>query len=407
MSYKEFIKSTKKHSFDNSNFIEVQPLFTKGKEQYVDIEKAKDYVSAIKSHTIENLDIYLKEFEANFNKNGGKILWADTTQDATKEIIKILKIFEIKSIVKSKSELIDEIELIPHFRKENIEVFESFVSENTKFEIDELLKIKQQIVNSEAGISEVDFLISDIGGISISENEGNIFLSSSASKIHIFVSTIEKIIPSITDYEYFTNLFSAFSTGQKITAYNTIITSQQKIGEIDGSERIYLVLLNNGRTKLLNTEQQYKALNCIKCDSCSMVCPIQKIIGNKIDFNPVEAVKLPHLKTIKQYGYLSYLCTNCGACDKICPMKIPINNLLIKNRIDFSNKKILPKLDYLTNDFKNFSLQKRNRLDVINGFFKNILLNILYKNYWGKHKKTPKFYKNSFSNLYKNNNKFY
>lgn len=408
-SYNEFIKNSEIIPLLKKENKSLYHNFEKGKKQFSDIEQAREMVSDIKSHTIENLDFYLNQFEENFTKNGGKILWADSQQDAIKEINKILKIFEIKQLAKSKSTILDEIELSQNIDNKELKLIETFVELNN--ENSDSNQIKQQILKSDAGISGVNFLISDIGGIALTENEGNILLSSTATKIQIYVSTIKKIIPSISDFGHFASILSSFSSGQKISAFNSIITSPRKIGDLDGPERIYLVLINNNRTDLLNTQEQYNALKCIQCGSCSSHCSVFKTIGkemyNSSHSEPIASVILPHIKTKKQYGHLSFACTLCGICYQTCPVKIKLDRAIIQNRIEFSEEKILPKKEKLKIDFNNFFVAKRDRIDALGGFYKNVLLSLFAKNRFGKHKTNPRFYKHSFSYLFKNNKRFY
>jgi L-lactate dehydrogenase complex protein LldF len=140
--------------------------------------------------------------------------------------------------------------------------------------------LREKYVQAEIGVTGANFIISDIGGIAVTENEGNARLSCSFPKTHIVIVGIEKMIPSITDLGLFWPLLSTFGTGQKITVYNTIVTGPKQENEKDGPEEMYVILLDNGRTNILQNPKQRESLYCIRCGACLNACPIYKILAD-------------------------------------------------------------------------------------------------------------------------------
>ena len=290
-----------------------------GKKQFTDLEVAKQRASALKTKVIENLDKYLLEFESNFIKRGGKVIWARDAQEATDEVTKILKRYNTKTVVKSKSMVTEEIHLNKALEKAGIESLETDLGEVivqlrneppyhivtpamhlskedvaktfhemkgtpidfTPEQITGYVResLREKYLTAEAGITGGNFLIADIGAVALTENEGNAWLSMAFPKVHIAIVGIEKLIPSITDMELFWSLLATHGTGQTLTVYNSIISGPRQANETDGPEEMYVVLLDNGRTNLLDQPEQRRALNCIRCGACLNGCPIYQGVG--------------------------------------------------------------------------------------------------------------------------------
>ena len=308
----QFQTTTEEKSFDAAhrkkikfNIGKYDAAVERGLPQFSNLEAARKKAHLIKWKTIENLDRYLLEFESNFIRKGGKVIWANSIEEAQKEIHAILKKHQTKMLVKSKSMACEEIELNEFLAEHQIESIETDLGEyivqllgqkpyhivtpamhlskediaklfNEKFgtPIDaspEALTIKarellrEKYTQAGAGITGANFLIADTGSIAITENEGNARLSTTFPKVHIAVVGIEKIIPSIKDLDLFWPLLSTRGTGQQMTVYNSIINGPKKLGESDGPEEMYVVLLDNGRSNLLAQKDQRQSLYCIRC----------------------------------------------------------------------------------------------------------------------------------------------
>ncbi|MGB4832822.1 MAG: LutB/LldF family L-lactate oxidation iron-sulfur protein, partial [Chitinophagales bacterium] len=348
----------------------------KGKKQYADLEYVRKKAKNIKWKVMENLDKYLIEFETNFTANGGKVIWANDEKEAQQEILKILQKKEARMVVKAKSMATEEIHLNEFLGEHNIESVETDLGEyiqqldgeapyhivtpamhKSKDDVAKLFNeklgtdlnltaqeltlvarknLRQKYVQADVGFSGANFILPDIGGIAVTENEGNGRLSTSFPKTHIVVVGIEKMLTSVNDLNLFWPLLSTFGTGQKVTVYNTIFTGPKKEVESDGPEEMYVVLLDNGRSKLLAEERQREALYCIRCGSCLNACPVYKNIGGHTYgttySGPIGSIISPHFKGMDEFKHLSNASSLCGNCTEVCPMNIELHSLLLYNR---------------------------------------------------------------------------
>jgi len=449
---KQFLKDTAKISFDENhrkiidfNISRYEKAVAKGKKQYINLDLAKDRAARIKRNVVNDLEYYLKEFEMNFSKNGGQIIWAENAADANKAIKNIAKLHNVKNVVKSKSMITEEIELNQHLEDVGIESLETDLGEyivqiagekpyhivtpamhkskediaalyhekfNTPkdFTPEELThytrkKLRKKFTHADMGITGGNFLIADKGLIALTENEGNGVLSVSFPKVHVAIVGIEKIIPSIKDLDLFWSLLSTHGTGQKITVYNSLIGGPKKDGEIDGPEHQYLILLDNGRTDLLATEHQKVALSCIRCGACLNVCPVYKTIGGHAYgttySGPIGAVITPHMSGIEEYNHLSFASTLCGRCTEECPVNIPLHELLLYNRRDAVKQGKTEKSFAMVMKAYKIVLKKRWILETFSPGMKNFGVGMVFKGAWGNKKSLPKF-KKSFASRWKN-----
>ena len=277
----KFLADAEKRSFDpehrrrlDFNIGRYDEQVIKGKQQFSELEIARRRAAMRKHKVLNNLDRYLIEFESNFEKHGGKVIWASTEKDAQKEILAIIKKADAHLIVKQKTMLSEELEINELLQKHKREVVETDLGEfivqvagekpyhiltpamhkskedvaelfNKKFGtplqstpediarfVRELLRIK--FIHADVGITGGNFLVADIGALVLTENEGNGLLSYAFPKIHIAIVGIEKIIPSMDDLDLFIPLLATYGTGQKITAYNNLIFGPKLNNEPDG-----------------------------------------------------------------------------------------------------------------------------------------------------------------------------
>jgi L-lactate dehydrogenase complex protein LldF len=454
--YQRFLKESAKKAFDlehrykiNYNIGKYNEAVLKGKKQFRDIELARKRAAFLKHRIINNLEKYLIEFAANFEKNGGKIIWAQDTDEATHEILAILHKNNAKQVVKSKSMTTEEIELNEVLEQNNIEIVETDLGEyivqiagekpyhivtpamhKSRDDIAQLFhekfntpresspeeltnyvreKLRKKFVNADIGITGGNFLIADIGAVCITENEGNGLMSTAFPKIHIAVVGIEKLIPSLKDLDLFWPLLASYGTGQYITVYNSIFTGPRKEGETDGPEEMYLVLLENNRSEILKHEKQRNALTCIRCGACLNACPVYKNIGghtyNNTYSGPIGSVISPHLKGMQDYKHLSFASSLCGSCTEVCPVKIPLHEMLLDNRnesVKLGYSKLGEKISISS---MNTFLSKRKRMDMFSPKLKNIGMQLIFKNAWGSRRELPKFAKKSFRDMWMERNK--
>ena len=452
----QFLAESELKSFDldhrkilKFNISRYDNAVAKGKAQYRDLNLAKDRAARIKRLVVNNLEKYLMEFESNFLKNGGQIIWAQDADEAIKEILELIKKHQVKKVVKSKSMATEEIELNKHLQAFGVESLETDLGEyivqmadekpyhivtpamhkskediaklyHEKFDTPEDYtpqqlteftrhKLRQKFVEADMGITGGNFLIADIGGLALTENEGNAVLSMSMPKVHVAVVGLEKIIPSFRDLDLFWSLLSTHGTGQKATVYNSVITGPRAEGETDGPEHMYLVLLDNGRTNLLAQEHQKEALSCIRCGACLNVCPVYKNIGghtyNAVYSGPIGSVIMPHLQGFENYNHLSFASTLCGRCTEECPVNIPIHEMLLYNRRDAVKKGHTDKSFNMIMKAYKVAMKKRWIIETFPPAIKNFGMKLVFKKTWGPRRKLPEF-KESFSSRWKKMHKF-
>lgn len=367
------LEHRRKVNFNISKYDATVPL---GKQQFSNVHLARERAKNVKWRAIEMLDVYLEEFEANLMKRGGKVIWAEDAKQALEEIGKICEEKHCKTIVKSKSMVTEEIHLNDFLEKKGIESVETDLGEyiqqldgeppyhivtpamhKSKEDVAKLFynklhtapnltpseltlvareKLRTKYVEAEIGITGANFIIADIGGIAVTENEGNARLCCAYPKTHIAIVGIEKIIPSINDLGLFWPLLATYGTGQQVTVYNTIVSGPRQPGETDGPEEMYVILLDNGRTNILANEKTRESLYCIRCGACLNACPVYKNIGGHAYgttySGPIGAVITPHLKKIDEWKHLSYASSLCGNCTEVCAVKINLHELLLENR---------------------------------------------------------------------------
>ena len=449
---KSFIKRSEIKAFDtdhrrklNFNIGKYKETVDKGLLQYQDLETARKKAKNIKWKAIANLDKYLLEFEKNFTGNGGKVIWAVDAAHAIEEIIKIIRDKNAKSVVKSKSMATEEIELNHNLEKHNIEVFETDLGEyiqqlsgekpyhivtpamhKSKEDVAKLFHeklgtpedatpqdltmaaratLREKYTTSDIGVTGANFLIADTGGIAITENEGNARLTIAYPKIHIAIVGIEKMIPSINDLNLFWPLLSTFGTGQNVTVYNTILTGPRKDNEVDGPDEMYVILLDNGRSKLMAQPEQREALYCIRCGACLNACPVYKNIGGHAYettySGPIGSIITPHLKEMQNYKHLSFASSLCGNCTEVCPVHINLHNLLLYNRRDTVEQKMTTRSDRFTWYLWRKAMLNRKLMNSSGAGAKNLVVRMLFGGIWGKRKEIPKFPKKSFNQQWK------
>jgi L-lactate dehydrogenase complex protein LldF len=262
-------------------------------------------------------------------------------------------------------------------------------------------------VQAEVGITGANFIVADIGGIAITENEGNARLSCSMPKTHIVIAGIEKVIPSMTDLGLFWPLLATYGTGQRVTVYNTIITGPKQAGETDGPDDMYVILLDNGRTNILANEKQRESLYCIRCGACLNACPVYKNIGGHTYATaysgPIGSVITPHLKDLGEWKHLSYASSLCGNCTEVCAVKINLHELLLENRHEAVEEGHSPFAERMAWKMWKQGMLRRKWMNMAGGGTKNWIVNTLVKG-WSVHRGKMEFPKKSFNQLWKEKN---
>lgn len=352
----------------------LEQSFAKGKVNYRNLDLEKQRAYTLRNKSMLNLEKLLVDFETHFVENGGKVLWARNADDALTMIFDLITKEKANAITRSNSNVLDEIELNGFLARKNIQVVETQVArfiehtagkrsyhpvapsihlskeennailtENFKLKPDSSAKQMVNFVRHRVGVESnavpicitgANFLLSDVGGVVFTENEGNILKVSSQAKIHIVVAGIGKVIPNMDDLGVLLPLLSLHATGQSMAACNSITFGPVKQGF--GPEQMYVILLDNNRSELLRREDQRKVMSCIHCGACVSVCPIYKHIGGHAygtkHIGPVGTVMTPLMEGLEEYNHLNSACSLCGKCTDICPVKIPLDDLVIANR---------------------------------------------------------------------------
>lgn len=415
-----------------------------GKVQYSHLEYARKKAKNLKWKAIESLDKNLEAFEKKFTERGGKVIWAEDADDALRAIAAIVEQSKAKSVVKSKSMVTEELHLNAFLEKLGVSSIETDLGEyiqqldgeppyhivtpamhKSKEDIADLFakklgtapnlspteltliareKLRSEFLTADIGITGANFIVADSGAIALTENEGNIRLTTSLPKIHIAIVGIEKVIPSLKDLSHFWPLLATFGTGQKLTVYNSVFFGPKSGGEMDGPEEMYVILLDNGRTKLLRKEVR-ESMYCIRCGSCLNACPVYKNIGghsyDTTYSGPIGAVITPHLKSMSEYGHLSFASSLCGNCTEVCPIKINIHNMLLENRAIYVDEGYAPMKEKMSWKAFQTGVSYKLLMNLPSQGMKNKAFEKMFAPLWGSHRAPLVFPKKTFAKMWK------
>jgi len=442
-----FLKKSEEIAFDlkhrsiiKFNMSKYDAAVDRGMKRYSNLDLAKTRASYVKSQAINHLHDYLLQFEKNITSNGASVIWAENTDEAIAAVKKIMIENKSKTVVKSKSMTTEEIDLNDHLEEIGVESLETDLGEyivqlagekpyhivtpcmhKSRHDIAELFtekfntpegsepeyltawvrqKLRTKFTTADVGITGANFLVADVGGICLTENEGNALMSVSFPKIHIVITGIEKVIPRMQDLGLMWPILAAHGTGQQISVYNSLITGPKRSSEVDGPEKMIVILLDNKRSELYQNDDQYSVLKCIRCGACLNACPIYRNIGgytyDATYSGPIGSVITPFFKGLKEYNHLSSACSVCGKCTEVCPVKIPLHHMLLINRRDAVRAGAGGFIWNSGMKAFEFAFSKRKRLDLFNGKTKNTL-SLLGANMLGDKKKMPNLADQSFS----------
>jgi L-lactate dehydrogenase complex protein LldF len=337
-----------------------------------DSDKLRDHAKHIKEHTLAHLDQYLEQLESSIQKLGGHVHWADTAEDAQRIIVDIARQTGSQRIVKSKSMTSEEVHLNPALEAAGLEVTETDYGEfiiqltgerpshmvapavhHTRESIARVLTenlkepqpdeprllaqtgrrvLREKFRAADMGISGVNFAVAETGTVALITNEGNGRLTTTCPRVHVALMGMEKVIPRLADLPVFLKLLARAATGQTLSVYTTVITGPRRPGEIDGPEEFHLVILDNGRSKVLATPFR-ESLQCIRCGACQNACPVYRRIGGHayggVYVGPIGSILTPLYDSVALNPHLPHASSLCGACLTACPVKINIPHMLI------------------------------------------------------------------------------
>lgn len=335
-------------------------------------QAASDY----RLHTLDNLDHYLELFEEKFTLAGGNLYWAKDAQEARTIVLDIAKSHDAHLAVKVKSMATEEIDLNQELTSNGIEIFETDLGEFiiqlagtgpshiivpavhlSKEDIANLFKdklgidapndplvltkiaretLRSKFLTADIGISGANFLVAETGTIVLVTNEGNGRMCTTIPDVHIAVVGIDKVIPDWESLSVLLQLLARSATGQKLSTYTSFITGPRQNPEEHGPRELHLVLLDNGRSRLLSDPQGREVLKCIRCGCCLNVCPVYQSVGGYaygwFISGPIGSIFTPQILGTKIAGQLPFASSLCGACNDVCPVKIPITKILLHLR---------------------------------------------------------------------------
>jgi L-lactate dehydrogenase complex protein LldF len=424
----------------NYNIGKYNAVVPLGKKQFSDLEFARKTAKNIKWKALETLDVQLETFERQIIAKGGKVIWAADTAQACEAILKICRDRDCKTLVKSKSMVTEEIHLNDFLQQHNIESVETDLGEyiqqldneppyhivtpamhKSKEDVARVFhehlqtpldltpeqltlvareKLRKKYRDAEVGVTGANFIIADTGSIAVTENEGNARLSASWPKTHIVIAGIEKVIPSIHDLSLFWPLLSTFGTGQQITVYNSIISGPRQQNEADGPDEMFVILLDNGRTQVMQDPVSRESLYCIRCGACLNACPVYKNIGGHAYgttySGPIGSVITPNLKELEEWNHLSHASSLCGNCTEVCAVKINLHELLLHNRhetVRTGKGSVMEKFAWTA---WQSGMLHRKMMNVGNHRLKNWMVNRMFRG-WTAHRADLKFPEKSFN----------
>jgi len=343
-----------------------------------DFDLWREQARCVKQHTLENLDHYIERMEANLGAHGGQLVYARDGGEAAEFLVRLAKQKRARLLVKSKSMTAEEIGLRERLEDEALEVAETDLGEflvqmarqrpyhitapalhMTRHDVADLLSAKrgverevepekqtmiarralrQRFLTADIGVTGANFLVAESGAVVIVENEGNVRLTSSCPRIQVVVAGVEKLIPRSSDLVTFLKLLGRSANGQALTAYTSVLAGPRRPEEVDGPDEFYLVLVDNGRTRILADRSKRESLSCIRCGACLNHCPVYRTIGGhsypRVYSGPIGAIITPQFHGTAEAPWLPFASSLCGACSEVCPVRIDIPRILLELRAE-------------------------------------------------------------------------
>jgi L-lactate dehydrogenase complex protein LldF len=341
-----------------------------------DFEATRTAAAAIRQRALDDLDVWLEMFEKNATARGATVLWAETPAEINAHVLDIARLHDVAKIIKSKSMVSEESALDraieaaglkvvetdlgeyilqindyeppshligPALHKSKEEVADLFAKVHAtprKVEINELCLeargvLRQHYLTADMGISGGNFFVAETGSVVLVTNEGNATLTTTLPRVHVAISGIEKIVPTLEDVATLMRLLPRSATGQSISNYVDILTGPKGPGEFHGAEHMYFILVDAGRSGVLGGELR-EALRCIRCGACMNHCPVYQNIGGHsygwVYPGPIGSILTPSYIGLENAPDLPQASTLCNQCGVVCPVKIPLPDLQRKLR---------------------------------------------------------------------------
>ncbi len=345
-------------------------------DDFVAMEATRDRGRQIRLHTLANLHHYLDRFADSVERAGGQVLWAADAAEANRMIGRLVGDDRNKLVIKSKSMVTEELELLPYLEGQGHTVVETDLGEFivqiagdhpshiiapvmhlTRQDVGALFQeqlgmpytddpstltqmarrhLRRYFLTADVGISGVNMGIADTGSIITITNEGNGWLTTAAPRMHIAVMGMERLVPTFADAATIVEILARSATGQRLSVYTNVVTGPRRAGDPDGPDELVVVIVDNGRSRVLRSEAA-EILACIRCGACLNVCPVFRAVGGhaygQVYAGPVGAVLAPGMADFQEWADLPYASSLCGACREVCPVRIDIPKLLVDQRV--------------------------------------------------------------------------
>ncbi len=350
-----------------------------------EFEALRDQARDVKNHVLENLDHYLERFDSAVTAAGGHVHWARDAEEARNIILGICERVQARTITKGKSMVSEEVNLNAALEARGYTVVETDLGEyiiqlakeppshiiapaihKTKEQVSDLfeaahggprkttvadlvtearLVLRDKYFKADVGITGGNYLVAETGSSIIVTNEGNGDLTQTLAKVHIVTSGIERIVPTLEDVSLFLRILARSATGQETETYTTLSTGPRRPGDVDGPEEFHVVLVDNGRSKMLGGKFQ-DMLRCIRCGACMNHCPVYGAVGGHaygwVYPGPMGSVLTPLFVGLDATYDLPNACTLNGRCQSVCPVRIPLPELLRELRHQQHQRGISP-----------------------------------------------------------------
>ncbi len=427
------------------------PLFEAVSEHYEkNAEDAKNYFSRYhslkeriafyKNKVMADLPNYLISLESNLSAAGVKVLYAERAEDVVREIRNIVE--PSRKIFMSKNDCLDQMgiarllkgekmnlrqirpgnfpysilpetsgKVVRRWQEElNLEGLGEDADKGKNIGTEQVIalnkkKLLNEMFSGSVALTGADFLVCDPGCVVLVENDGTQTLPVSFCKTHIVVAGIDSLIPSLNELEYFSCMLSSHAHGQPYAWNQLLLRGPRRQGEVDGPDEFYLILVDDGRTRILKKKHRRSIFNCIRCQACTALCPVFKYV-NSFDgmplVGPLNCVADPIKNGFKESGFLAFACTLCGKCSEVCPSGINFQELILFNR-----KEAVESNAVFSIERKQMKVLKRMLLKTgaLQSPYNRFMLKLHFKKQFGQQREFPDFSQKSFRLLWTEKNK--
>jgi L-lactate dehydrogenase complex protein LldF len=351
-----------------------------------DFEATRDAGRDIRQRVLDDLDTWLVLFEESAKRRGATVLWAETPDDVNALVLEIARRHGVRKIIKSKSMVSEESALDHAIEAGGLTVVETDLGEyilqindyeppshiigpalhKSKEEVAELFHrkhgtpkkdvieelcleargvLRDHYLTADMGISGGNFFVAETGSVALVTNEGNATLATTLPRVHVAISGIEKIVPTLEDLATLMRLLPRSSTGQSISNYVDILTGPKRAGDVHGPEHMYFILVDSGRSRVLASEVK-QALRCIRCGACMNHCPVYQNVGGHsygwVYPGPIGSILTPMYVGLDKAQDLPAASTMCNQCGVVCPVRIPLPDLQRKLREQAFSRRLRP-----------------------------------------------------------------